>query len=106
MIICTRCGVSNEDSEPFCVSCGHKLQSARRPGAVEPPSAWRLAETLRPLPPGALGGRFRSLLLRCLEVWVVAAATLGLAAWGLAGSRWWPGVLGAVLGGLYIFLRR
>jgi hypothetical protein len=102
MIVCTRCGAPNEDSEPLCVSCGHKLQSLRHSGAPE----WRPVETLRPLRPAEQGQGFRGLLLRCLEVWAVAAATLGLAAWGLAHSQWWPGLLGAALGGGYILLRR
>lgn len=102
MIVCTRCGAPNEESERFCAVCGHKLQSLRRPGPAERP----LAETLRPLAEGVQGGKYRTLLLRCLEVWAVASSALGLTLWGISAGQWWPGALSVCLGGLYVYWRR
>ena len=43
-MFCPKCGVKNEDSATFCVSCGNQLSKTAEPSTAQPPSV--------PPPPG------------------------------------------------------
>ena len=99
MIICVKCGNSNDDQSPVCERCGWKLQSQR----VEP-RAPRIE-----VPQLSLRRRQGGfpLMSRAVEVGVVSVGLVVALGYGLATGRWWPVGVAAAFGvGLMVWRRK
>lgn len=86
MIICTRCGASNDDGKLVCQACGRKLQSGRSgpsPLAEEEEDA-----PLAPLSREILPAAIRRMLRKGLEAWVYALVLLAAGLWVAATGQW------------------
>ena len=85
MIVCNRCGASNNDGELLCLDCGHKLQSGRG-GPFRDDGACRgpLEPLETPVPSLAL----RRFLLKGLEAWAYALALAGVGTYAALTGSW------------------
>lgn len=85
MIICTRCGASNDDGELLCRACGRKLQSGR--GHTPLPEE-EDESPLDPLSPENLPSAARHMLRKGLEAWAYVLALLAAGLWVAATGQW------------------
>jgi uncharacterized membrane protein YvbJ len=86
MIICTKCGASNQEEAAFCAKCGHKFQSVRRDSDGASPAPSRLLL----LPEDARRGSLAKLLRPYIEAWAYVLALIAATVILLMKGVYWP----------------
>ncbi len=106
MIVCNRCGATNEDSQLNCGACGNKLQSAFAPGRASATEGSATGpERLERITPRRFPDFLRLLRLGA-EAWACVLVLAAAASWTLATGELWPLGPAIVLTGLLAFVRK